>query len=194
MAVYLQNSAFVHIPKSGGIWVKDALKSCASVERDHIPTTAHFTPNIYYGVFLFVRKPCSWLGSLFSQRKYKKWNWDSNELESTCKSEDFDEFIDNVCNNEGVVERYFNQYTQKYEINNDLQVGRQENLCNDLIRILKHFNEPFNEEGLLKWRVSLSKRMYTKLTTGRFKKSTTPYRQILRSESGGGSYCAPTVI
>jgi|TARA_Y100001938_G_C7939990_1_gene353806 hypothetical protein len=151
MAVYLQNSAFVHIPKTGGIWVKDALKSCASVERDHIPTTAHFTPNIYYGVFLFVRKPCSWLGSLFSQRKYKKWNWDSNELESTCKSEDFDEFIDNVCNNEGVVERYFNQYTQKYEINNDLQVGRQENLCNDLIRILKHFNEPFNEEGLLKW-------------------------------------------
>ena len=25
------------------------------------------------------------------------------------------------------------------------------------------------------------------------KKSTTPYRQILRSESGGGSYCVPTV-
>lgn len=162
MAIQLQNSTFIHIPKTGGIWTKRCLERHADIRSNHdfpdyfkaleqYSKGAHLTPDIddNKGVFLFVRKPCDWLGSLFSHRKYKNWNWDDrNELELRCKSDNFDGFIDNVCRNEGVVEEYFNQYIRKYEINNDLQIGRQENLCDDLIKILHYFNEPFDRRGI----------------------------------------------
>ena len=150
MAIQLQNSTFIHIPKTGGIWAKECLERYAEIASNHDWKGAHLTPDIDdKGVFLFVRKPCDWLGSLFSHRKHKSWNWDDrNELELRCKSDNFDEFIDNVCRNEGVVEEYFNQYIRKYEINNDLQIGRHENLCNDLIKILYYFNERFDKKGM----------------------------------------------
>ena len=157
MAILLKNSAFVHIPKTGGIWVKQCLESCAksSIQKNHVADTAHFVPDVEgRGVFLFVRHPCSWLESLFSQRKYKGWNWDTrNELEAKCKANNFNKFIDNISQMEGVINRYFDKYTQKYEADNDLQVGKTESLSIDLIRLLKYFNEDFDEGSIKKFNV-----------------------------------------
>ena len=159
MAIYLKNSAFIHIVKTGGITVGKTLRQCANIVKDHKPEEAHLTPDVgALQPFAFVRHPATWLRSLFQQRqrrkqaknvlggKVRQWNWDDRfTLERECKSRDFNEFFDNVVSRDGLVSEYFDHYTNPY---NNILIGKLECLTEDLIDILRKCDEIFDERKL----------------------------------------------
>ena len=151
MAIYLQNSVFIHIPKTGGIWVAKALRKFAKVSRDQNKHQAHLTPPLEgKNGFAFIRHPATLLPSLYSQRKKRRWNWDKrNQLEKVCQNEKWKVFVQNVIDNPGVIEDYYDYWLKPYE-NDNFEVGKQENLAKHLVEILLKFDEPFDSKGILR--------------------------------------------
>lgn len=153
MAIELKNSMFIHVPKCGGRTVKQMLKkfvsNCKIVGNDIYES--HATPDTDKQVFAFVRHPATFIHSLWTHRSKKKghgeaWNWQSHlRLERVCKSNNYNTFIENILDDKNYVYDYYNYYTGKYK---NVQFGKMENLCEDLIKILKQNNEDFDEKGI----------------------------------------------
>ena len=104
-------------------------------------------------VFGFIRHPATFIHSLWTHRSKKKghgeaWNWQNHlRLERVCKSNNYNTFVKNVLDGKNYVYDYYNYYTGKYK---DVQFGKMENLCEDLIKILKDNNEDFDENNIRK--------------------------------------------
>jgi len=112
---------FIHIPKTSGLWVKTVLKS------DDDPGThdgiTHGLPinwNNYERIFAVVRDPADWLASVWAHLWRNGWDtyprrvpWQSFvELIADYKSENFDEFIENVTTfRPGIVGWFFTVHT-----------------------------------------------------------------------------------
>ena len=114
---------FVHLPKTGGVWVARALaKHAKTIRPNKSNHGGHIMPDLDDNVacFCFVRHPVSWLRSLFHHRKRKRWNWQTHlDLEKKCQAKTLKDFINKVANNEGVVESYFDHYIGKYSNKNN---------------------------------------------------------------------------
>lgn len=154
MAISLKNSLFIHFPKTGGKWISNMLINYvkgAEFVGDPI-YDAHKSPPFDKKVFFFVRQPESWLYSLWHHRARKKtnkfghkFNWQTkHRLERDCQSEVYDQFIDNVIANPDCLYEYYEDFVGQYE-KSQLCWGHYENLCNDLIKILRSNEEIFNE-------------------------------------------------
>jgi len=148
MPIQLKNSTFLHLPKTGGVWVERALIKYAKVLKcnDSIHD-GHIMPDIdkNIGCFAFVRHPVDWIFSLYHQRKRKNWNWQKYlELENLCKADNLKDFYLNISKQPGIIKRYFDHYIHKYEYKTNFIIGKTENLCLDLLKILDHFNEEYN--------------------------------------------------
>ena len=153
MPVYLKNSVFVHIPKTGGVWVERALLTWVKPSRGNKSIhEGHIMPDIEdeTACFAFVRHPVSWLKSLYHQRKRKRWNWQNLPLriERDCRAKTLNNFIDNVANNKGAVKEYFDHYIGKYENKNNFYLGKTETLSEDLIGFLNKFGENYDEKAI----------------------------------------------
>ena len=152
MPVYLKNSVFLHVPKTGGIWVAKTLTTCVKVLRDNKDKhKAHIMPDIDedMGCFAFVRHPVSWIESLYNQRKRKGWNWQQDiKLERECQARSLECFINNISDREGIIEDCFDHYIGKYKNKNNFIVGKTEHLSADLINILRTFEEKFDEKRI----------------------------------------------
>lgn len=158
MPFILQNSVFLHIPKTGGTWVRKALlnagASLRAVGDPHGPLEDTY-PVLSdeelsrRTIFMFVRHPLSWYQSRWMFRVQH--GWTNHELDINCGSNHFPTFIRN-CHRQypqgwyhsRELRKYFNIPTQfKYV------VGRQESLITDLLAILDGCMEPYNRERLL---------------------------------------------
>jgi hypothetical protein len=153
MPVYLKNSVFVHIPKTGGIWVERALLSYVKPSRGNKSIhEGHIMPDVGDDVacFAFVRHPVPWLKSLYHQRKRKGWNWQDLPLriEGSCAAKNLNDFIDNVANNKGAVKEYFDHYIGKYKNKKNFYLGKTETLSEDLIKLLNKFGENYNDKAI----------------------------------------------
>jgi len=168
MAIELKKSIFFHIPKSGGTWVTRVLEKIPGAkqlrgEGEHYLNLRgeHVTPRavdtgrkIRFG---FVRKPEAWLWSLWSYRMDN--NWDMNfVLDRKCKALDFNKFVENVLREypEGFVSMMYQEYIGENMEFMDM-IGVQENLREDLIRILQDCEERFDRGIIMnKKRVNVS--------------------------------------
>lgn len=155
MATQLQNSVFIHIPKTGGRWINQQLK--ASV-KGFAPIgdpvyDAHESPETDLPVFAFVRHPITMLNSLWFHRsrkhgntRHKDWNWQQDiELERVCGCPDYAEFFQRVADNPGIVERYYNHFIGAYS---STLIGCTEHIATDLIFILSEYGEEFNADAI----------------------------------------------
>lgn len=156
MAIYLKNSAFIHIPKCGGNWITNMIIAhvkhhSVTNKKSHI-LVAHETPPIDRPVFCLVREPAEFANSLFWQRKtatvrrygYIKWD-ERYDLEKACKSDDYHTFLKNVADLKNGIENYYKCWYGKY---NNVVIGKMENMCEDFICFLKDNNEEFDEDKI----------------------------------------------
>ncbi len=137
--VLLPNATFLHIPKTGGQWVRKALvRACPEaqdLERDKGSRHA-ITADIknLENPFCFVRHPLTWYQSYWSMRSENN-SWDIGvPIDSICRSDNFEHFIERVLERyEGVGNIY--PLFQNW-LNHCNMVGKMEDLPYSLILIL----------------------------------------------------------
>lgn len=142
--------AFVHIPKTGGMWVRKVLQqtplitanlksknSSESLEgrgsQHCVPLTDSRFINCKAG-FCFVRNPLEWYKSYYIfKHTTSRWNWDK-VLDRECFAEDFQKFIDNTLGNfpQGYLSLAYGYYSSFCT-----HTGRVEYLQEDLTKFLK---------------------------------------------------------
>ena len=172
MAAILPNSIFVHIPKTGGTFVRRTIKDLGLYRGEAYEGNNNWTriQVIHLGIgdiqsnkltFAFVRNPTTWLQSKWTNmvRRFKKSSKPSKHLwKNDCFSKDFGEFVRKVLDlhpNRPTIEMnnklgyevvYDKCQPKKHHV--DL-IGKNESLREDLIRILNTAGEEFDENTIL---------------------------------------------
>ncbi len=149
---------FLHLPKTGGTWIRAALPRAGIQCRNVGQYNGHVIPRARAKrgrlVFTFVRETVSWYGSYWAfKTKRDGWGVRSdpgprqhiNTFDADCRAETFEEFICNVL--ELWPGHYTREYIEPFTAAADV-VGRYEHLADDLVQILQRADEPFDEERL----------------------------------------------
>lgn len=165
MAIQTKRFILYHIPKTGGTWVKVALKNAGvryrtprwsrephpfNLKHAH-STPDNVTPKAKAGRvgITFVRQPVTWYASYWSFRSRKGARRDEKFPADGLWSDDFDRFVNNILDAypRGFVTALYQYYTgadcEKVDF-----VGRQEHLADDLVRAMGLAGEPFDEVAL----------------------------------------------
>lgn len=170
-------SLFVHIPKTGGMWVIDALVKtgtpCYMGAFHHTPPgeILPVVPDRYS--FTFVRQPVTWWRSLWSHSAATDWPSYGEPFQPVIGcglGDSYESFMTRVLNDcPGQYSRIVEHYTEGIR-----HVGRFEHLESDLAEILARAGEPPLPAGLVPVNVG----QYTDLAV------STPEidREILRTE------------
>ena len=161
MALLLPHSIFFHVPKTGGTWVRAAIKE-AGIETNEVsgPLPAdslnlndihHCGPDDLQDQgrfsFAFVRHPLTYYQSYWAY-KMKKGKKDYNAFDQECMREQFDAFVLTVLTaHPGWVTKAYDRYVGPYGKKMHF-VGKQENLEDDLVRALRLSGELFDEKAL----------------------------------------------
>lgn len=132
--IYLPDhgAAFLHIPKTGGIWVRSILHDMFRVEllgSSHIHDYDDARRMCPDGTrfFTFVRHPLTWLQSYWCDRQLVGWGGDL-KIAHHCVSNKFSIFAVNV---ETAYPGYIGDLFARYA-KPDVLIGKFENLANDL--------------------------------------------------------------
>lgn len=164
MAIKTENLLFFHVPKTGGIWVKETIRNYVAEEYDRAINNKkknefelyleHSVPD---GVeekeregrisFCFVRHPVDWYKSFWGYRFKKYYTLLKNPLDLHCWDFVFERFVINALNyfQDGYVTRLYKLYVGENLDKVDF-IGRYENLADDLIKVLKLSGSTFDEE------------------------------------------------
>jgi hypothetical protein len=141
---------FVHIPKTGGMWVAAALVA-AGVPVNELSTDTNFHPYLRQldreglFTFAFVREPLSYYGSVWNFFQGKEIEW---EPVRRWIHEPFPIFVDQLAQHApGWLKRFYEQYVGPPEEPIDF-VGRYERLVEDLILALRLAGQDFDEQAL----------------------------------------------
>ena len=148
----LPKSCFLHVPKTGGSWVKKAIEAAGIANTEFIVGDNHHPglsdcPCPEKFKFAFVRHPLSLYRSYWQFKM--TYGWDPhNALDQLCQADDFHTFVDSVLTRvPGVYSQSLHDFVGApgHEIN---FIGRYENLVEDLIRALKLAGEEFDEAAI----------------------------------------------
>ena len=178
MAIQTDKIIFYHIPKTGGIYTKEAIrrsgipygrareiKNSFWLKREHsIPDNIQPRDKDGRLSFCFVRNPISWYKSFWCYRKQ------TNILEmkfhaDRCWDDVFERFVVNMLEQfpNGFVTELYKLYVGE-DLSKVDMIGTQENLTNDLVKFLYAAGEDFDEDilrGMRKFNVSHGKRKYS---------------------------------
>lgn len=165
MALYLpdRNALFLHIPKTGGFWVEEAMKR-VGLATQLIPSPQDWTradrhclladfdgkPDF---VFAFVRHPLRWYESWWRYQAGKHHNWDRWRWHPTyplqsCRASDFNQFIANVEQQApGFLRRFYEQYVGPPEAPIHF-IGRVERIVDDFLRAMAAIDWPVDRRVL----------------------------------------------
>ncbi|MBU0459048.1 sulfotransferase family protein [Patescibacteria group bacterium] len=167
MALALPNSVFFHIPRTGGTWVRHAIKNaeiksyevnCFFCKKSSEYNNTSYFHNNFDTVntsvlegkfrFAFVRHPLRFYQSIWKYKMVCGWDKD-NDFDMACASDSFEEYVDNCFkfSERGMVTSIYQWY-----LGEDLSyvdfVGKQEYLYLDLVTALTLAGENFDEEKL----------------------------------------------
>ena len=160
MAIRTDKSIFYHIPKTGGVWVKETMRRAGleygrcrdkpvshpfRLKREHAtPAVVRDEDKAGRFSFCFVRRPVSWYRSFWCYRIKTDTVGQKFPLDLMWDDE-FEPFVRNVlaaCPN-GFVTKLYQFYVDDVDF-----VGRQENLRGDLVRALTLAGEQFDENAI----------------------------------------------
>jgi hypothetical protein len=153
----LNNAVFLHVPKTGGSWIKAAITNAGIDYEEHLvdgdphgdlsycPCRDRFT-------FAFVRDPLSlyrsyWRFKMGQFRMTTEWDC-RNPFDVACAAPTFTGFVENVLRLEPAwCSRAFEDYVGPPTREIDF-VGRFEYLMADLVRALYRSRTPFDERAI----------------------------------------------
>lgn len=164
---------FLHIPKTGGLWLTKTLNSLESIESRSAPSTPttnirhatrwHLLRNYYDGYLSVIRRPESWLESAW--RYYHMPGMVDLDLKVWCPincliplmSQDFNHFIRNVLSAfpDGYLTWLYQLYIgpvwrqEPQRVHVDA-VLKQENLSGDLLAALRAYGFRLSEQDIKK--------------------------------------------
>ncbi len=147
-----RRSLFLHIPKTGGTWLRCALRSCAIKSREYDPhhgnleECMHLLPDIPR--FTILRNPFDWYASYWAMRQIKegaiKKNHRNWALDLIRADKDFNAFIQKSClEHAGFLNDVYNQFTGA-----GVLTLRTESLRLDLANHLTNIGEQFDRRRL----------------------------------------------
>ncbi len=157
------DSLFLHIPKTGGTWVEEALKA-SGVEAEYAKAISNVTwrhslvsqyTQAYDFVFTFVRHPISWYESWWKFQTSLSWIehepgvWHPQRVLGKCASNNFAEFTLSCIEQEpAYVSRMYEWYIGPPGCEFVNFIGHYERLTDDLARVLRLLSQEFDEEVL----------------------------------------------
>lgn len=195
MGVYLENSTFYHLPRTGGTWVAEVLLSGAVkgnitkvrsykrgvdafINNKHIPPALLKPKNFS---FAFVRHPLDWYKSVWKFRTKHDGTWKVRrycELTTKCGRDNFADFIDALIEN--CPDGYYNRVVDKFSPVDFM--GRQELLTDDLIKALTLAGEKFDEEAIRNYkRANVSRNIELSYTPEQKKKLLKIEKKVIDS-------------
>lgn len=148
----LPRSCFLHVPKTGGSWVKRAILAAGVPAREHAVDgythlgLADCPPGCGFR-FAFVRNP---LGLYRSYWQFKMTvGWDAaNELDQRCQADSFEPFVLNVLEYfPGIYGRTLQDFVGSVQSPIEF-IGRYENLVEDLVQALTLAGEHFDAAAI----------------------------------------------
>lgn len=160
MALLLPHSIFFHIPKTGGTWVRAAVKNAGIPSNEVFTTlgTQRVEPDKLFHArpdqlerqghfrFAFVRHPASMYRSYWSY-KIRLGPKGYNDFDTKYMHEEFPVFVRAVLKDLPWVSHQLRWYTGYFAERLDF-VGKQERLADDLVRALRRAGEDFDEDAL----------------------------------------------
>lgn len=105
MALATDKYVYLHIPKTGGVWLSYILRKISNPielghQHSHFPQLLQIYDENWYRdkyIFTMIRHPITWYQSRWAFRM--KHGWHSNHpLDYNCASNDFNQFVDNALN------------------------------------------------------------------------------------------------
>ncbi len=169
----LPNSCFIHVPKTGGSWVRKVIiTSGIAFEEYSVNGNCHIgykdCPYPDKFRFGFVRHPVSICRSYWQFKMGAGWD-SNNQMDIDCQSDNFHEFIRNVlAKYPGLYGRSLTELLGKGETEIEY-IGKYENLVEDLIEALTRAGETFDEGAIRDFppvNVSDKKRFPAELSAG----------------------------
>jgi hypothetical protein len=160
MALLLPYSIFFHIPKTGGTWVRAAIKN-AGIPADEICRAFGDAPvepvKLFHArpddisrqgpcTFAFVRHPVTYYQSYWAH-KMRIGKEHYNGFDEKYMRDDFEAFVRAVLPDGPWVTKLFVCYVGHYGDVLDY-VGKQERLADDLVHVLRLAGEDFDEDKL----------------------------------------------
>lgn len=146
----LKNSIFLHVPKTGGSWVKQALTDATDlvVHRGGswhaIPKRGRHSSKFW---FCFVRHPETWYQSYWCfNDRHNKWKNGPCNVLSRFPHSDFNTFVEKVtlAYPQGFLSTYlYPKYTEESDF-----VGHYESIVEDLISALIQAQEQFDADKI----------------------------------------------
>lgn len=121
MAIASDKLVFLHIPKTGGVWVTFALKralqtSMIGQQHSHFPQLLQLYEEEWYRqryIFTMIRHPITWYQSRWAFRVKHGWRL-GHPLDFHCSTNDFHSFVESVLKfkPDGWVTWLYNQYIE----------------------------------------------------------------------------------
>lgn len=148
----LPRSCFLHVPKTGGNWVKQAIAAAGIPGREvRRSGTTHLgradCPQPEKFLFAFVRHPLDLYRSYWQYKMGTGWDA-ANAIDRHCSSPDFHEFVRRViAHYPGVLGQSLEAFVGPPADEIDF-VGRYEKLADDLVRALELAGESFDEAAI----------------------------------------------
>jgi len=144
MALETDKFVYFHIPKTGGTWIRNAIKKsgiiCKEVGDTHITVRrilhdydyAHILRDKH--VIVSIRNPYSWYQSYWSFKMKVGWSM-NNPFDNLCASNDFNRFMINVYDN---CSEYYNHIIDSFLIDEYVNcVILYESLVTDFTRAMR---------------------------------------------------------
>lgn len=168
MALATDKCVFLHIPKTGGIWIKSALVFAGipfeeiGQQHEHFPYLYDFKPKSFFDnrmLFTMVRHPIPWYQSRWAFRIKHGWQA-RHPLDWACASNDFHIFVEKVLQlaPDGWCNWLFKQYCEREGSAIDF-IGRTEFLVDDFLKAMKLAGHDVNEERVRSLEVANSSTM-----------------------------------
>jgi hypothetical protein len=148
-----RNAVFLHVPKTGGTWVKAAVAN-AGIEFDEYIVDGDIHGDLSYCpykdrfIFAFVREPLS-LYQAYWRFKIMV-GWDSrNPFDMSTQAPAFESWVEKVLQLEPAwCSRMFEDYVGRTPADQISFIGRYESLTDDLVRALRMAGMSFTEQAI----------------------------------------------